>query len=146
MFIGSFPGTHDKENVQQHSLAGILALVAKLSTVGSLQPHTLTSFAPGLEPVCGNTMPLKAGYYDPEEWYGNFRGQVCKRTSYNNNIRGIYAGIGYSYNSDEDIFISPQPFASWIRSGSLWNPPTPMPTDGKTYEWDEGTANWIEVQ
>ena len=73
MFIGSFPGTHDKENVQQHSLAGILALVAKLSTVGSLQPHTLTSFAPGLEPVCGNTMAWKADYYDPEGRHGKWQ-------------------------------------------------------------------------
>jgi hypothetical protein len=83
---------------------------------------------------------------DTETWYGNFRGQVCKRTSYNNNIRGIYAGIGYSYNSDEDIFISPQPFASWIRSGSLWEAPTAMPTDDKKYYWDEATTSWIEVQ
>ena len=80
---------------------------------------------------------------NPEEWYGNFRGQTCKRTSYNNNIRGTYAGIGYSYNSDEDIFISPQPFPSWIRSGSLWNPPTPYPTDDKLYTWDEPSLTWL---
>ena len=43
----------------------------------------------------------------PEEWYGNFRGQVCKRTSYNNNYRGIYAGIGFTYDPVQDIFISP---------------------------------------
>jgi hypothetical protein len=79
-----------------------------------------------------------------ETWYGNFRGQVCKRTSYNNNIRGTYAGIGYSYNSDEDIFVSPQPFPSWIRSGSSWNAPTPMPTDDKRYTWDEDSLTWIE--
>ena len=44
---------------------------------------------------------------DPETWYGNFRGQVCKRTSYNNNIRGIYAGIGYTYDASLDIFVAP---------------------------------------
>jgi hypothetical protein len=81
---------------------------------------------------------------DTETWYGNFRGQTCKRTSYNNNIRDIYAGIGYSYNSDEDIFVSPQPFPSWIRSGSSWNPPTPMPEDDKRYIWDEESISWIE--
>jgi hypothetical protein len=81
----------------------------------------------------------------PEQWYANFRGQVCKRTSYNNNIRGIYAGIGYSYNSDEDIFISPQPFPSWIRSGSSWNSPVPYPTDDKLYIWDESTVSWEEI-
>jgi len=80
----------------------------------------------------------------PEVWYGNFRGQVCKRTSYNNNVRGTYAGIGYSYDSDEDIFIAPKPYASWIRSGSFWNAPTPRPEDDKFYTWDEDSLTWIE--
>ena len=42
-----------------------------------------------------------------ETWYGNFRGQVCKRTSYNGNIRGRYAGIGYYYDEELDEFIAP---------------------------------------
>ena len=46
---------------------------------------------------------------DTETWYGNFRGQVCKRTSYNNNIRKNYAGIGYTYDSVRDAFIAPKP-------------------------------------
>jgi hypothetical protein len=45
----------------------------------------------------------------PEEWYGNFRGQVCKRTSYNANIRFNYAGIGYLYDPIDDAFIVPMP-------------------------------------
>jgi hypothetical protein len=44
----------------------------------------------------------------PEIWYGNFRGQVCKRTSYNGNIRKNYAGIGYSYDEQRDAFILPK--------------------------------------
>jgi hypothetical protein len=44
---------------------------------------------------------------DPETWYGNFRGQVCKRTSYNGNIRGTYAGIGYTYDPNLDEFVAP---------------------------------------
>ena len=43
----------------------------------------------------------------PEEWYGNFRGQRCVRTSYNGNIRGVYAGIGYSYDEANDVFVAP---------------------------------------
>jgi hypothetical protein len=43
---------------------------------------------------------------DPETWYGNFRGQTCKRTSYNNNYRAAYAGIGYKYDEVRDAFIS----------------------------------------
>jgi hypothetical protein len=46
---------------------------------------------------------------DTETWYGNFRGQLCKRTSYNGNIRKNYAGIGYSYNEIADAFIAPKP-------------------------------------
>jgi hypothetical protein len=80
---------------------------------------------------------------DTETWYGNFRGQVCKRTSYNANIRGKYAGIGDFYNVEEDIFIAPQPYPSWIRSGSYWQAPTPMPTtEGKFYYWSENDLSW----
>ncbi len=46
---------------------------------------------------------------DPETWYGNFRNQVCKRTSYNSKIRKNYAGIGFIYDSIRDAFISPEP-------------------------------------
>jgi hypothetical protein len=45
----------------------------------------------------------------PETWYGNYRGQICKRTSYNNNIRYNYAGIGYTYDPAADAFIAPRP-------------------------------------
>ena len=45
---------------------------------------------------------------DTETWYGNFRGQTCKRTSYNKKIRGNYAGIGYTYLPLENIFINPK--------------------------------------
>jgi hypothetical protein len=82
---------------------------------------------------------------DPETWYGNFRNQVCKRTSYNRNIRGAYAGIGYSYNEAEDIFIAPQPYASWIRNGSFWDAPIPYPLDGKVYNWNETEGAWNEL-
>ena len=46
---------------------------------------------------------------DTETWYGNFRGQVCKRTSYNSNIRFNYAGIGMTYDESRDAFIAPEP-------------------------------------
>ena len=79
---------------------------------------------------------------NPETWYGNFRGQVCKRTSYNNKIRGTYAGINFTYNEEEDIFITPKPYPSWIREGSFWNPPIPYPTDGSMYNWNEENQTW----
>jgi hypothetical protein len=45
----------------------------------------------------------------PEEWYGNFRGQTCVRTSYNGNIRYNYAGVGFTYDPIDDVFIPPMP-------------------------------------
>jgi hypothetical protein len=82
---------------------------------------------------------------DTETWYGNFRGQVCKRTSYNNNIRKQYAGIGYSYNSVADVFIAPQPYPSWSLDENFdWQPPTPHPQEG-LWLWDEATLSWVEA-
>lgn len=62
-------------------------------------------------------------------------------------LRKNYAGIGYSYDDGKDAFIPPQPYASWILDDvtCLWNAPTPMPTDGKPYEWDEATTSWKEI-
>ncbi len=61
---------------------------------------------------------------DPETWYGNFRNQVCKRTSYNGNIRYNYAGIGYRYDDVEDAFIAPKPECGhdelWLNSQFRW--------------------------
>ena len=80
---------------------------------------------------------------DPETWYGNFRGQVCKRTSYNNNIRKQYAIIGGSYDPIRDEFVMPQPFPSWsLDSNNDWQPPTPRP--GVKFLWNEELQSWIE--
>jgi len=83
---------------------------------------------------------------DWEQWYGDFRGQVCKRTSYNNNIRKNYAGVGYTYREDIDAFVPPQPYASWILDANAqWQPPVAIPTDDKMYLWNEETLSWVEV-
>lgn len=62
-------------------------------------------------------------------------------------LRKNYAGIGFSYDRTKDAFIPPKPFASWVLDDEtcLWNAPTPMPTDGKYYEWDEATTAWKEL-
>jgi hypothetical protein len=62
-------------------------------------------------------------------------------------FRKNYAGIGYIYDAQRDAFIPPQPYPSWTLNEDtcLWQPPTPMPTDGKMYDWDEETLSWIEV-
>ena len=80
----------------------------------------------------------------PEEWYGNFRGQRCVRTSYNGNIRKNYAGIGYTYDEQRNAFISPKPYSSWVLNENTcqWEASVPYPTDGKLYSWNEDTSNW----
>jgi hypothetical protein len=101
---------------------------------------------------------------DWEQHYGAFRGQTCKRTSYNTQggvhssggtpFRKNYAGIGYSYDSERDAFIPQRPYPSWVldEDSCLWEAPVAMPTDAgtgeppKRYTWDEDLINWIEVQ
>jgi hypothetical protein len=92
-----------------------------------------------------------------EQQYGLFRGQLCKRTSYNT-IGGVhklggtpfrknYAGIGYTYDQTKDAFIPPKPYNSWILNEQtcLWESPIPIPSDAsidKVYSWNETTQNW----
>jgi len=86
--------------------------------------------------------------HDWEQYYGAIRGQVCKRTSYNGNYRKNYAGIGCTYDTQRNAFIAPQPYSSWTLDEQTcgWYPPTPMPTDGKRYRWNEPTTSWVAVE
>lgn len=105
------------------------------------------------------------GNFDWETQYGIFRGQACKRTSFNTRggvhydpvtnepsidqskaFRKNYAGVGYSYDPSLDAFIPPKPYPSWTLDTQTcyWVPPVPMPTDGKDWVWDEATQSWIE--
>lgn len=74
-------------------------------------------------------------------------GGTWRQTSYNANMRKNYAGIGYTYDSGRDAFIPPKPFDSWQidETTCQWTAPTPMPTDGKMYRWDEPTTSWVEI-
>ena len=93
----------------------------------------------------------------PETWYGNFRGQVCKRTSYNT-YGGVHngggtayrkncAGIGYTYDTARDAFIAPKPYASWVLDEATcrWEAPVAMPSEGGPWAWDEDTESWVAV-
>lgn len=83
----------------------------------------------------------------PEEWYGNFRGQRCVRTSYNGSIRKNFAGIGMSYDEERDAFIPVKPFSAWILNEETcqWESPVEYPTDGKFYIWNDNQKAWEEV-
>jgi hypothetical protein len=97
---------------------------------------------------------LPEGFANWEEWYGDFRGQTCKRTSYNTianthtgdgtPFRGNYAGIGFSYDTVNDVFLAPQPYPSWVLNETTWTweAPVAYPTDGEAYIWNENQGNW----
>jgi hypothetical protein len=98
---------------------------------------------------------------DWEQHYGNFRGQICKRTSYNTiegrhmtggvPFRKNYAGIGYTYDTQRDAFIPPKPYESWLLNEDTccWEPPVALPEDvgtgdpPKFYTWDEANTAWV---
>jgi hypothetical protein len=76
----------------------------------------------------------------------NLLGGEWIQTSYNNRIRKQYAGIGYTYDADADVFIALRPFASWsLDSNYDWQAPTPKPDNGKMYVWNEASLVWVEV-
>tara|TARA_E500000331_G_scaffold348751_1_gene390847 strand:+ start:573 stop:959 length:387 start_codon:yes stop_codon:yes gene_type:complete len=92
-----------------------------------------------------------------EQWYKDFHGVAdCKRTSYNTNanvhandgtpFRGNYATEGYLYDTSNDVFLSPKPYANWIIDTNTWSwkAPVDMPDDGKEYDWDETTTSWVD--
>jgi len=92
---------------------------------------------------------------DTKEWCENNLGGTWVQTSYNThgNVHTLggtplhknYAGIGYTW--DGTGFAAPQTYSSWTLNSNtyLWEAPTPMPTDGKPYNWDEPTLSWVEV-
>ncbi len=69
------------------------------------------------------------------------------QTSYNNNIRKNYAGVGYSYDEARDAFIPPKPFDSWTLNEETcnWEAPTPYPDDGQIYSWNENDG-WVLLE
>ena len=94
---------------------------------------------------------------DADEGYGwiieNLGGRWVQ-TSYNGRIRKQFAGVGYTYNEDADVFIAPSPFPSWSLDENYdWQAPVPKPADawsmdnldGIRYQWDEGSLSWVEA-
>lgn len=92
--------------------------------------------------------------FDWERHYGDIRGQLCKRTSYNT-IGGVhttggtpyrknYAGIGYIYDPALDAFYPPKPYNSWVLNETtcLWEAPVAYPDDGNMYIWNEDELRW----
>ena len=105
--------------------------------------------------VMDNDMETNDGEQACIDWLqANVHADDWVKTSYNNNIRKQYAGVGFTYDSSKDKFIAPQPYASWaLDSSDDWQAPIAMPDDAsadKKYSWDEdvyqadNTKGWIE--
>lgn len=78
------------------------------------------------------------------QWLLDNLGGRWFQTSYNNNIRKQFANIGYSYDQENDVFITPRPFASWSLDENFdWQSPVQKPQDNLFYIWDEESLNWI---
>ena len=73
---------------------------------------------------------------------------VWKQTSYNNNIRKNFAGIGYQYDQTRDAFIEPKPYTSWTLNEETcqWEAPVAYPDDENNYNWNETNQNWDIVE
>jgi hypothetical protein len=87
-----------------------------------------------------------------EQFYAaqsQFAGLICKRTSYNGNIRANYAGAGFKYDPDFDVFIAPQPYPSWELdyTNYQWKAPVAKPEDisGFVWKWSEPNKEWIKI-
>lgn len=81
---------------------------------------------------------------DPETYYAQGTPYKVKRTSYNGRIRKQYAGIGYRYDAEADVFIAPQPFPSWSLDANFdWQPPKPKPEG--FFIWDESKGDWVSA-
>lgn len=69
-----------------------------------------------------------------------------KQTSYNGTFRANYAGKGFTYDSENDVFIASQPYPSWsLNDAWQWEAPIALPEDADTvpYEWDEDSGAWV---
>jgi hypothetical protein len=113
----------------------------------------MSHFAKVLDGIVTNVIVAEPEFFNtyvdstPGEWI---------QTSYNTNgnqhpegrpLRGNYAGIGYIYDQENDVFYPPKPYPSWALNNTtwLWEAPVAYPTDGKVYKWNESSNSWIEL-
>lgn len=85
---------------------------------------------------------------DPSKWIQtSYNTQAGEHKLGGTPLRKNYAGIGYAYDATRDAFIPPKTYESWVLNEDtcLWEAPVAMPSDGKAYQWDEGTTSWVEI-
>lgn len=119
-----------------------MAYFAQIDEDGTVLQVISVSNTDAPDPAPSHSEPLGQAFIAnvlglPGEW---------RQTSYHGNFRKQYCGPGYTYDADADVFIAPQPFPSWsLDADHDWQPPTPMPTEGGPWIWDEESLSWIEV-
>jgi hypothetical protein len=117
-----------------------MAYFAQIDDDGTVLQVIAVSNADAPDPAPTHSEPLGQAFIASLGLDGEWR-----QTSYHGSFRKMYAPIGGRYLADADVFVYPQPYQSWtLDTNHDWQPPTPYPTDGKRYEWDEATLSWVE--
>ena len=117
-----------------------MAYFARIDDDGTVLQVISVSNVDAPDPAPANSEPLGQAFIAdtlglPGEW---------RQTSWSGSIRKQYAGPGFRYDANADVFVAPQPFPSWSLDASHdWQPPTPMPSDGGPWWWDEPTLSWV---
>ena len=120
-----------------------MAYFAQVDTNGVVLQVISISNTDAPDPAPTHSEPLGQAFIAdtlglPGEW---------RQTSFNGNFRKQYCGPGFRYDAAADVFIAPQPFPSWILDANHdWQPPTPRPSEGGPWAWDEETLSWVEVE
>jgi hypothetical protein len=138
-----------------------MAALVSLSFGTQFKENNMAHYAKVKDGVVTQVIVAEAEFFDtfvdnePGEWIQtsyNTRGGVHYNPETNEPDDGTpllknYAGIGYTYDSEKDAFIPPQPFASWVLNDDtcLWEAPVAYPDDGEMYDWDEETTSWVAV-
>jgi len=117
----------DSNNIVVNLITGVDEDVTQVDTDGT---------------IVGGSSEAWEQFYSDLSW---FHGLTCKRTSFNNRIRKQFAQIGYVYYPEDDVFLQPKPFPSWVLDENHdWQSPIPMPTEG-LWVWNESLKLWEEA-
>ena len=119
-----------------------MASFAQINTDGTVLQVISVSNADAPDPAPTHSEPMGQAFIAdvlrlPGKW---------RQTSFSGSIRKQFAGIGWRYDADADVFIAPQPYPSWsLDANHDWQPPTPYPSEGGPWSWDEATLSWVAL-
>jgi hypothetical protein len=118
-----------------------MAYFAQIDTDGTVLQVISVGNADAPDPAPTNSEHLGQAFIASLGLAGEWR-----QTSFNGNFRKQYCGPGFRYDAAADVFIAPQPFPSWtLDANHDWQPPTPRPSEGGPWMWDEDALAWVEI-